>query len=443
MSRKRKIAFIVPGRTLFPFTDTNKRLVGMVSRTWLRLAPRNSTIYSLPYIGMLNLASYTPEEEFDMVYLDERVDKIDFNEKYDVVAITGPTCRINRGYEIADHFRSRGSTVVMGGSHVSYLYQEAKQHADSVVMGVGEIPWQAFIKDYLNDDIKPFYNTNEIFDLRKARIPRYDLLDPRKHGIFPVQFSRGCPLRCEFCEIPVMNPNFRTKSLDQMFNEIDALRRIWKRPRVGFVDDNMFTNRKAVKELLKALAKEKGIASWFTASDVSIAEDDELLDLMFEANCRFINIGFETLSAGNLDLIDKFKRSKLEMYTEYARKIVSKGIMIIGSFIVGYDHDDYDVFDRISQFRKDAMLLRNLTLVLTPLPGTALYHRLEKEGRIEPGQSWDKFNFWDVVIKLKKMEKDKFYQKFIEFGKKEWNDDEGMKRQQFVLDAYRRKMAVA
>jgi radical SAM superfamily enzyme YgiQ (UPF0313 family) len=240
-----------------------------------------------------------------------------------------------------------------------------------------------------------------------------------------------------------MNPNFRTKSLDQMFNEIDALRRIWKRPRVGFVDDNMFTNRKAVKELLKALAKEKGIASWFTASDVSIAEDDELLDLMFEANCRFINIGFETLSAGNLDLIDKFKRSKLEMYTEYARKIVSKGIMIIGSFIVGYDHDDYDVFDRISQFRKDAMLLRNLTLVLTPLPGTALYHRLEKEGRIEPGQSWDKFNFWDVVIKLKKMEKEKFYQKFIEFGKKEWNDDEGMKRQQFVLDAYRRKMAVA
>src|SRR5882724_11204491 len=422
MSRKRKIAFIVPGRTLFPFTDTNKRLVGMVSRTWLRLAPRNSTIYSLPYIGLLNLASYTPQEEFDMVYLDERVDKIDFSEKYDLVAITGPTCRINRGYEIADHFRSMGSTVVMGGC---------------------EIPWQAFIKDYLNDDIKPFYNTNEIFDLRQARIPRYDLLDPKKHGIFPVQFSRGCPLRCEFCEIPVMNPNFRTKSLDQMFNEIDAIRSVWKRPRVGFVDDNMFTNRKAVKELLKALAKEKGIASWFTASDVSIAEDDELLDLMFEANCRFINIGFETLSAGNLDLIDKFKRSKLEMYTEYARKIVQKGIMIIGSFIVGYDHDDYDVFDKISQFRKDALLLRNLTLVLTPLPGTALYHRLEKEGRIEANQSWDKFNFWDVVIKMKKMEKDKFYQKFIEFGKKEWNDDEGMRRQQFVLDAYRRKMAVA
>ena len=131
------------------------------------------------------------------------------------------------------------------------------------------------------------------------------------------------------------------------------------------------------------------------------------------------------------------------MYTEFARKIVSKGIMIIGSFIVGYDNDDYDVFDKISQFRKDALLLRNMTLILTPLPGTALYHRLEREGRLEPNQSWDKFNFWDVVIKLKKMEKDKFYQKFIEFGKKEWNDDEGMRRQQFVLEAYRKRMAVA
>jgi len=352
--------------------------------------------------GLLVVAALTPKN-FKIELIDENIEDIDFNKKYDLVGISNMTQQATRAYQIADEFRKKGAKVVIGGVHATIMTKEAKEHADSVIVGEAEKNWPKFINDFLKNDIKPFYFSSGPIDLECSPIPRYELLKPDKYNIIWIQTTRGCPYDCEFCSASkIFGKKFRIKAIKQVIQEVKIVKSIFKNVRIGFGDDNMFVNRKYAAELVKELIPLK--IRWMTQTDISVAEDERLLGLLRQSGCYLLFIGFESLSEKNLKLVDKsgFKARKLSKYREYIEKIQSHGIGIMGAFIVGFDYDDKTVFKKTLDFILDSHLYAMQIAILTPLPGTRLRNRLEQENRLL-SYSWDNYTLWDVNFIPKQM----------------------------------------
>ncbi len=198
-------------------------------------------------------------------------------------------------------------------------------------------------------------------DLSASPIPRYDLLGEdyfslgQGYRMLPVQTTRGCPRSCDFCSVPqIYGRAFRKKSADQIIREVEAARAAAPNQLFLFADDNMFINRRFSKELLKALIPLR--IRYLAQSDIGIARDKELLRLMYQSGCTMLLVGLESLSQDNLKNVDGFKSKMLKNYHEYVKRIQDNGIVVLGAFIVGFDHDDSSVFDRISEFVLDTQL---------------------------------------------------------------------------------------
>lgn len=352
--------------------------------------------------GLLVIASRTPGS-FDIDLIDENHEGIDFDVKYDLVGLSGMTQQANRMYEIADEFRRRGSFIVIGGIHATLMPNEAKLHADSVVIGEGEYLWPQFVDDFLEEHPKPFYRTNQRFDMSHSIRPRYDLLNAKNYDVVSVQATRGCPKDCEFCAASKIYGNkYRYKPIQCIIEEIEVLKRIKNFSRIGFADDNLFINKKYSYELLRQIRQLS--IRWFAQTDISVARDDDLLELMRESGCTTLFIGFESISEDNLKNIDKtnWKFRQLKHYSEYVDKIQSKGIGIVGAFIVGFDNDYVSSFDKLSEFIIDNRIFIPQITVLTPLPGTRLRKRLEDENRII-SNDWSRYSFTEVNFLPKNM----------------------------------------
>jgi radical SAM superfamily enzyme YgiQ (UPF0313 family) len=299
-------------------------------------------------------------------------------------------------YRIADTYREKRPDVkvLLGGIHASMLPEEAIRHADCVVIGESEGLWPEIIEDCRNGSLKPFYRCNELPDLSRMNPPKRELLEGKSlYSLDAVQTSRGCPYRCRFCSVHLFSGGkYRTRPVDDV---IDDIRRIKGRYML-FLDDNPTGNVRYAKELVRKMV---GLnKKWFTQAHITIADDEELLRLAKRAGLTIVGVGFESIIRESLEATAK-PHVSLRKYRENIRKIQQHGIIVLGSFIFGFDGDDEDVFQRTIRFAQECKIDLASFHILTPYPGTALYKQLEQEGRLIESKGWDQYTTRHAVFK--------------------------------------------
>ena len=359
----------------------------------------------MPNLGLLTVAGCIGDEH-DIQYIEEdyvdisQMQPIVFDEEFDLVCLSAVNSQAHRAYEIAKIFRERGIYTVMGGLHASMLPEEAKEHVDTVIIGEGEETFPEFFKDFQKGEPKPFYRSTGKFDLTKAPIPRFDLIQNiKRFNKITVQATRGCPHKCEYCCLyEVYGHKYRKKSPEQVVREIEFIKTLYPHPFISFADENMLVDRKWTKELLRALVPLN--IRWEGYCDISIAEDEELLQLLADSNCVLQMIGLESLNAENLKEVAPFKARKLEYYAEAVQKIQSYGVGVMGLFMLGFDHDREGVFQEIRDFIKATDMFDVDFAIVCPIPGTRLYTRLKNEGRITC-EDWDNYAWYNVNFEPK------------------------------------------
>lgn len=394
---------------------------------------RNKIIASLPSLGLLTLAGLTPSR-FDIRYheIAELRAGDALPDDFDLVALSTFTAQLKEAYAVADYYRARNIPVVMGGITVSALPQEALTHCTSVVVGEGEPLWPEVLDDFENGRLKPLYvqSPHGQFDLRDAPLPRFDLLAPDKYNRLTVQTSRGCPHQCEFCASSVLlTPRYKVKPVEKVLAEIDAIKRIWARPFIEFADDNSFVHQPHFKRLLRELVPEN--LRWFTEADVRVAEDDELLGLMRDSGCQQVLIGLETPRAASLDGLElkrNWKLRHLDSYRAAIQKIQSYGITVNGCFILGLDGDTPEVFDQVFDFVRESGLYEVQITFLTAFPGTPLYQRLKREGRILRDAAWELCTLFDINIQPRNMSVAQLQTGFLSLVKRLYSAEETLRR---------------
>ncbi len=403
---------------------------------------RSKTIASLPSLGLLTLAGLTPDRH-EVVYLDvQDIDgvRIDWP-SFDLVAISTFTAQAPEAYELADRCRAAGTRVVMGGLHVTCLPQEALEHSDAVVVGEGELCWPDVLVDAEYDELKPIYRSKpREFDLADAPMPAYHLLDMDKYNRITVQTSRGCPWKCEFCASSILlTPKYKQKPIDKVLAEIDRVYELWPRPFIEFADDNSFVDRRYWKRLLPLLAKRR--IKWFTETDISVGEDDELLTLMRQAGCAEVLIGLESPGVEGLtglELKSDWKRKRRGDYLRLVHNIQAHGIRVNGCFVLGLDGQTTDIFDRVYDFAKELELYDVQVTLMTPFPGTPLYERLRRMGRLLEEKAWHKCTLFDLTFEPTHMTADELVGGFHDLVVRLYSDEATAWRRDLFKRKYRR-----
>jgi len=359
----------------------------------------NDTLYPFPILGLTLLASLFPKT-YEVKIINEVVEEVDFNAEVDLVGITGLTCVINRAYAIADGFRERGVKVILGGVHPSLLPGEAKEHADSVFIGEAEGVLVKVLQDFEAGELKPFYKNREWSDLKGMPLPRRDLLAEGYRPFFKViETTRGCPNRCEFCSIPIINgKRYRLRPLEEIDRELSLI--IEKKGEYLFLaDDNVTANENYARSLFEIFKHHR--IKWMAFTTIKIAMNEELLKKAQESGCVSLFIGFESLLQENLDSVSKRFVNAKEL-SNWVNTIQHYQIGIHGSFIFGFDGDDPTIFRRTVEFVQKNNIELPTFSILTPFPGTPLQKRLEEEGRIFD-RNWSHYDMSHVVFEPRKM----------------------------------------
>jgi radical SAM superfamily enzyme YgiQ (UPF0313 family) len=364
---------------------------------------RSKVIASLPSLGLLTLAGMTPSyhevhyiEITDLTTSKSTQETLD---DFDLIAISSYSAQIKEAYQLADIIREKGVPVVMGGLHVTCLPDEAKKHCDAVVIGEGERSWPQLIIDAEKGKLRPLYgNIEDEFDLNEAPMPAFEILDIDKYNRLTVQTSRGCSHRCEFCASSILlTKHYKQKPTEKVLAEIDKIRELWEHPFIEFADDNTFVNKDYWKKILPEIGKRK--IRWFTETDISIAQDKDLLKLMRKSGCAQVLIGFESPSVAALsgmELKQNWKAKQLPSYKEAIKTIQSHGISVNGCFILGLDEQGPEIFNDVYNFVEDSGLHEVQITIQTAFPGTPLFKRLKEEGRIIEKNAWEKCTLFDI-----------------------------------------------
>ncbi|MGO9146916.1 MAG: B12-binding domain-containing radical SAM protein [Desulfomonilia bacterium] len=360
-------------------------------------------LLSKRYISYLlaipTLASLTPAHHEIRVF-DENIEEIDYDWGADLAGISVRTMYANRAYVISRNFRNRGIRTVLGGIHPSMCPEEALQYCDSVVIGEAEDVWATLLKDAEEGTLKRLYKADAFTNLQSSPAIDRSSLSREKYLQNIVQTTKGCPFHCEFCSVYAFDgQKIRSKTIEQVIAEIRDINitgsRYKKKNAIFFADDNIIANKKFARELFEALRPHN--INWSCQASINISQEDELLGLMRDSGCGAILIGFESISQKNLKAMHKEINQRYD-YAEAIKKIQSYGIMVHSAFIVGYDFDSEAVFDELIDFIQDTNLLMPLINVLTPFPGTELFKRLEKEGRLLH-KDWSRYDAKHVVFK--------------------------------------------
>jgi radical SAM superfamily enzyme YgiQ (UPF0313 family) len=348
------------------------------------------------HLTLTTLAALTPPD-IDVQITDENVEPIDFQEEVDLVGITGMVLHAPRAYEIASQFRQRGIPVVMGGPHASSLPLEAKEHVDAVVIGEAENVWAELIEDVKKGGLKPFYKADAFCSMERMSCPRLELLKKKAYmTVNCVQTTRGCPYQCDFCHVThFFGKTYRCRPVDEVIEEVERLQGEF----IVFIDDNIAGNRHYAKELFSRLKPLK--KKWASQASITLSRDPELLKLAADSGCVSLFVGIESLSSENLkDVHKSFNRTS--QFEEGIKAIHDHDIMILAGLIFGLDHDDEGVFERTLRFCERNRIELPSFFLLTPLPGTSLFQRMESEGRLLH-KDWGKYNGATVVFKPKLM----------------------------------------
>jgi radical SAM superfamily enzyme YgiQ (UPF0313 family) len=406
---------------------------------------RNRVIASLPSLGLLTLAGLTPAE-VDTRYLEVP----DINDvpgvpaEFDVVAISSFSAQIAEAYALADRYRELGTKVILGGLHVSAVPDEARAHADAIVIGEGEPVWPAIIADLVGQgrSLRRTYDARDHqLDLANAPMPRFDLLDIEKYNRLTIQTQRGCPFRCEFCAASIrISPTYKLKPVERVLAEVKAIKSLWKRPFIEFADDNTFVNKTHSKQLMRALAEED--IRWFTETDLSVADDPELLQLMKEAGCAEILIGFESTTFSGLDGVEQrsnWKAKRVDQYLDAIRTVQDFGIRVNACFILGLDGTGLESFDQIWAFVQESKPYDVQITVQTAFPGTPLYERLKHEGRILRDEAWELCTLFDVNFRPANMSSSELEAGLRSLGSRIYSEEFTQDRRSHFRRNYRMK----
>lgn len=368
----------------------------------LLISPRSSDKkspvgFKVPQVALQIIAALTPEN-VKVSMVDEHISDIDFSKDYDLVGISIMTATAKRGYHLARTFKEKGSKVVFGGIHASVMPEEAIKYGDAVVIGEAESSWLNLVEDFKQNTLKRYYQSKEP-DLSTAPLPKRDSrIDRSVLGIKWPGFytTKGCPYDCEFCSVSsVYGKKIRTLPIPLVIKDIEnANSKVFLS-----LDDNIAANPKYAKSLFKEMAHLN--IEWGGQSTVSIAKDDELLQLCRKSGCRGLFVGLESVSTKSMSRMHKTLKS-LKDNEDAIKKIQNTGIIFHPSFVFGFDDDTKAVFDDTLEFLYRNRITTATFNILTPYPGTRLYHRLKQEGRLI-SEDWSHYNHYTVTFRPKNM----------------------------------------
>lgn len=345
-------------------------------------------------VGSLPLLAALAPPEHHVEMFDEVLKPIDFDHiksSFDLIGVTGMITQNEYIFAILNELADYEGMLVVGGPYASISEETFSGSCDVIFVGEADDTWPKFVTAAAAGEPLAFrYEQSERTDMTTLPQPRYDLININDYGSIPVQFSRGCPFLCEFCDIiTVFGRRPRTKEPHQVISELEKLAALGVGG-VFLVDDNFIGNKKAAKGLLKE------IAAWQRANDypivllteasINLADETELMDLMREANITVVFIGIESVSEASLLETRKVQNTRGDSIPDKVRRIRDHGIFVTAGFIVGFDSDGPDTFDAQETFINELNIAEALVGSLIALPGTPLHKRLEREGRLRPDQ---------------------------------------------------------
>jgi len=346
-----------------------------------------------PPLGLATLAALCPPT-WEIEIVDENVESLPLAPAADLIGVCGMGVQFERQCELIRYYRAKGHYVVAGGSFASLCPERYSMIADTVVAGEAEYTWPRFCADFENGCATGLYKETGVVALADSPTPRFDLLKLDRYSTATMQFTRGCPFLCEFCDIIVMfGRKPRYKTLPQVERELDALRALGA-VNVFFVDDNLIGNRAVAKTLLRGLidyqTRHRYRFHFGTEASINLAQDAELLGLMREANFGWVFVGIESPDPQTLKDARKTQNTHQDVLTS-VRTIYAYGIDVLAGFIVGFDNDTLESFEHQYRFIMKSGIQAAMVGLLTALPRTPLYERLEREGRLrtEAGHSTD------------------------------------------------------
>jgi len=330
------------------------------------------------------LAALTPPD-VEVVMHDDRCEDIPYDEKTDLVAITVETYTARRAYEIAAEYRQRGIPVIMGGMQPTLIPEEVQEHADSIYIGDAEFRWSEMIDDARKGKLKPVYNA-------KVGVPQPGVMTRRDifkgKGYLPIklmQFTRGCRFACTFCAVSsFFSRKHYTRNIPELVREIQES----ERKLIFFVDDNIVSDQAAAKELFRALIPLK--VHWVSQASIDMTRDQELMELMAASGCVGNVIGFESLSPDSLKWMKKGPNvtRQFDRYSEQLEVLRKHGLQTWAAFTLGHDHDTLESIMATGQFAQQNKFTFAAFNILVQYPGTPLYDRMKKEGRLLYNDKW-------------------------------------------------------
>jgi len=379
--RPLRVALISPKGPLY-------RHRGGIFRKSLRYQPLTLTTLA---------ALVPPELDVELTLIDEGIEEVPGQLEADLVGLTVITGTAPRAYELADAFRSRGTTVVLGGPHVTLIPEDAQPHADAIVVGYAEDTWPRLLRDFAAGRLGQRYDQGPDLSLANRPRPRRELLPRRRYltnNVF--EATRGCVHNCDFCVVP--SAWGRKPYQKPVEDVVEDIRQHGARKLI-FVDLNLIADRDYAVRLFTALVPLR--VQWYGLATVLLAEDSELLELAARSGCRGLLMGLESISPENLRASRKGFNSP-EQYAQLVERLHEHGIALQGCFVFGLDGDDPDVFLKTARFAVEAKVDLPRFAIVTPFPNTGLYKRLEAEGRVLT-RNWELYDGQHVVFRPRHM----------------------------------------
>ena len=373
---------------------------------------------SFPPLGLLTVAAMFPGE-WDLKLIDTNVNELTEEDiKWgDMVFISAMNTQANSAFEIIDRCKSLGATVVAGGPLFTHEYDRF-QTVDYFVLNEAELTLPLFLKDLEKNEAKRVYTINEFADLHKTPIPKWDLINLNKYAYAIVQYSRGCPYFCDFCDVTTLfGRRPRVKTAEQIIAELDAILKNGNPDLILFADDNLIGNKGLLKnDLLPRLIewrdRNKYAPGFDTQVTINLSDDDELMQLMIEAGFRKLFIGIESLEDKALLQMKKNQNTKRNLVNT-VNKLHSSGFIIVGGFILGLDGDTPEVFqNQIDFINESGMVLVSINLLKAPI-GTELYDKMKEQGRLISSLDFDE-NKSNMIHKMDKKILEEGYRKVLE-----------------------------
>ena len=373
-----------------------------------------------PPIGLGIVATMTPEH-WEVELLDENFDRFEYREA-DLVGFTALTSSVTRAYELAAIYREKGIPTVLGGIHASMVPDEAQDYVDAVVTGEVESVWKDLVTDFEEGNLKRIYK-GKLLPYENAVYPARHLFN-KKYQFASIQTTRGCPMMCDFCSVHQFNGSkYRERPVEEVLDELETI----EHEKIYFVDDNLIGYGKRSEKRTIALLQgmiDRGIKKqWFCSASMNFADNEKVLELAAKAGCVMVLLGIESERIEQLEETNKKMNIKIgiDHYDEVFRKIHKYGISVLGAFIYGLESDTPETMAQRTEYINGTDIDAVQATVLTPLPGTGLFNRMQKNGSVVYNNypdDWQKYDFVDVVFKHINMSGDEFMREI----RKNWDE---------------------